>query len=100
MLIIGTRSATRPYSVAIENLQGKKRVILADNIKTVEDPEYNGFIYDEVIFELPPTRQETVESITANFADWWMFGSQPEEKITLEDRVSIIEDVLLSLMEG
>ena len=35
MLLLNTKAASRPASVAIENLQGKKRVILADNIKMV-----------------------------------------------------------------
>ena len=100
MLLLNTKAASRPASVVIENLQGKKRVILADNIKMVEDPKDNGFVYDEVIFFKPAERTDTLAEIEAHFSDWWVYGETDPEPITLEDRVSDLEQLLLELMEG
>lgn len=100
MLLLNTKSASRPASVTIENLQDKKRVILANNIKMVEDPEDNGFVYDEVIFFMPDDRHETIPEIEANFNDWWEYGKSNYKEPTLEERISDIENLLLATTEG
>lgn len=40
-----------------------------------------------------------MKQIEKNFADWWAYAIQPEEPpITLEQRVSDLEDAFLSLL--
>lgn len=100
MLLLNTKAASRPASVVIENLQGKKRVILAGNIKMVEDPEDNGFVYDEVIFFMPDDRHETIPEIETNFDAWWEFGKEDQRDPTIEERLADLEELILSIMEG
>lgn len=100
MLLLNTKAASRPASAAIENLQGKKRVILAGNIKMVEDPEDNGFVYDEVIFFMPDDRHETIPEIETNFDAWWEFGKEDQRDPTIEERLADLEELVLSIMEG
>ena len=100
MLLLNTKAASRPASVTIENLQDKKRVILANNIKMVEDPEDNGFVYNEVIFFMPDDRHETITEIEANFDAWWEFGKEDQKDPTIEERLTDLEELVLSIMEG
>ena len=101
MLYLKTLSSSTPAKVVIEMLpDGTKTVRLADNIETVESEEGTSIQYDEVVFDLPEDRDDSVESITANFEAWWDFGQQETEEITLEQRVSDLEEALLSLLEG
>jgi len=101
MLYLKTLSSSTPAKVVIEMLpDGTKTVRLADNIETVESEEETAIQYDEVVFDLPEDRDDSVESITANFEAWWDFGQQETEEITLEQRVSDLEEALLSLLEG
>lgn len=101
MLYLKTLSSSTPAKVVIEMLpDGTKTVRLADNIETVESEEGTAIQYDEVVFDLPEDRDDSVESITANFEAWWDFGQQETEEITLEQRVSDLEEALLSLLEG
>lgn len=101
MLYLKTLSSSTPAKVLIERLpDGTKTVRLADNIETVESEEGTAIQYDEVVFDLPEDRDDSVESITANFEAWWDFGQQETEEITLEQRVSDLEEALLALLEG
>lgn len=101
MLYLKTLSSSTPAKVLIERLpDGTKTVRLADNIETVESAEGTAIQYDEVVFDLPEDRDDSVESIEANFEAWWDFGQQETEEITLEQRVSDLEEALLSLLEG
>ena len=101
MLYLKTLSSSTPAKVVIEMLpDGTKTVRLADNIETVESEEGTAIQYDEVVFDLPEDRDDSVESITANFEAWWDFGQQETEEITLEQRVSDLEEALLALLEG
>lgn len=101
MLYLKTLSSSTPAKVVIEMLpDGTKTVRLADNIETVESEEGTAIQYDEVVFDLPADRDDSVESIEANFEAWWDFGQQETEEITLEQRVSDLEEALLSLLEG
>ena len=90
-------AAEKPRKVTIEKMpDGGKRVLLADNIKT-KDQEEGGitYEYETVVFSLPDDRDETVKSITTNFADWWEYGKTPEETPTLAERVAILEELML-----
>lgn len=68
--------------------------------QTDEEPKQSLFKYDEVVFYLPDDREETAASIEESFADWWAYGSTDEDaEITLEDRVSALEEIFLMGME-
>lgn len=94
------QSGERPSQVLLERLpDGSANVRLADNIVEMTVEEQTVFQYDEVTFNLPADREETIKSIKKNFTDWWDFGIQPEEPpATLEQRVSDLEDVILALL--
>lgn len=101
MLYVKTQSSCEPAAVQIENLPDGRHVIrLADNVTQRTEEESTVYEYDEVVFNLPDDRDETVKSIEDSFAAWWEFGQQPVEEITLEQRVSDLEDLLLGMMEG
>ena len=101
MLYTKCQSSTPPARVTLENLpEGKRIVRLADNLDTRAEDDGIVYEYDEVVFFLPEDREETVASITAEFAAWWEFGQQDSEEITLEQRISDLEEILLGLLEG
>lgn len=100
MLLIGTKATTVPARVIIEKLETKRRVILADHIEQAEDPEDNGFVYDEVIFFMPDDRHETIPEIEANFDAWWEFGKEEQKDPTIEERLADLEELVLSIVEG
>ena len=57
--------------------------------------------YDEVVFVLPEDRHDTMLDIELAFSDWWVYGSQPDEgAVSLEDRVTDLENVVLELIGG
>lgn len=90
-------AAEKPSKVTLEKLpDGGKRILLADNVKTKEQEEGGiTYEYETVVFSLPDDRDETVKSITTNFADWWEYGKTPEETPTLAERVAILEELML-----
>lgn len=71
---------------------------LADNVQEIATDEGATYEYDEVVFDLPDDREETVESIQAAFAAWWEFGQQEEEEATVESRLSALEDVIMEIL--
>ena len=84
---------------------GRKVVRLADNIEKIVKEDEHGeqtvYQYDEVLFELDADRTETEVDILENFADWWTYGSEPEEALpTIEERLSLVEDVLMEILGG
>lgn len=90
-------SSSYPDKVVVENCPDKIIVRLADNIteKTVEKGKQTVYEYDEVGFVLPDGRVETVESITESFEDWWLYGCEDHTPPTLEERVSVLEDIIM-----
>ena len=59
--------------------------------------------YDEVVFDLPEDRKdETKTSIEKSFTDWWGYGqSDPvDDTVTIEDRVTALEEMYMSMMEA
>lgn len=100
MLHTGVMSTARPSSVVVEQRDGDRRVLLRDHIEEVRITEgkvkQTVYQYDEVVFIMPEDREETVESIVENFSSWWTYGAQPEEPApTLEERIQVLEDVIL-----
>lgn len=98
MLLKDTTSTVRPSVVLMdENEDGSKTVRIAGEVHEEQVEGQTVYTYDEVLFTLEPGRIETVEDIEADLADWFEFGSQPEEPLpTLEERVAALEDFIIS----
>ena len=80
---------------------GSANIRLADNIVALTVDEQEVYQYDEVTFRLGAERTESVKQIEKNFADWWAYGSEPDEPpATLEERVSNLEDMIMVMLEG
>lgn len=96
MLLKDTESNVQPYAVQVEEHEGRKTVRLADNIRQEQREDCSVYVYDEVVFELPADRTDTDEEIREDFDAWWAYGSQDEEApMTLEERVEMIEEILM-----
>lgn len=103
MIYKNAEAGTAPATVTLEPLpDGGRLVRLADNIREEERSEgessWKSYLFDECVFKLPEGHEgETAESIEGSFSDWWSYGSEDEEgeTITLEDRISILEDLIL-----
>ena len=95
-----TRASDMPDRVRIEaQPDGKKTVRLTDNVRHITEDGCDQVEYDEVVFDLPFDRtDETVESIDADFAAWWEYGTEPQDPPTIEQRVADLEDMFLSMM--
>ena len=106
-----------PPAVVFERLpDGDAVVRLYDNIKDAADvaqpgetdPEQepgSAYLADEVMFMLPAARaaEETQESIAADFSGWWKYGEawEGQEKApTVEERLAVMEDFMVAIMEG
>lgn len=106
MIYKDVEARENPEKVLLESLPGKTVVRLRDNVTTfVSDEETKQEMqrYDEVVFDLPEDRKsETKESIEKNFADWWIYGQTDptNDAVTLEDRVTALEEMYMSMMEG
>lgn len=102
MLLKNTESNVRPASVLLERLgDGSANVRLADNVHEEMREDQKIIVYDEVIFTLVADRRETADDIEREFDSWWAYGSAPEEaEPTVEDRLEIVESVLMELMGG
>ena len=103
MLYLKTQSSSMPQAVNLERLpEGPVIVRLAANIHEAETEDEISTIYeyDEVIFQLPDDRaEETAESIQADFSAWWEYGQQAEEEeVTIEDRLSALEDMIFEIL--
>ena len=98
MLLKDTRSNAQPSAVLMDDWQdGTKSVRLAGNIREETSEDGTVFVYDEVTFDLEAGRTETAADIAAEFEDWWAYGSQEEEPLpTLEERVAMLEDYIIS----
>lgn len=94
-------AAEKPRKVTIEKLpDGRRRIILTDNTAKKEDKKAGtSYTYDVADFYLPDDRTETVKSITESFTDWWEYGKTSQEETTLEERVSVLEELALGQNE-
>lgn len=107
----------QPPAVVFERLpDGDAVVRLYDNIKDAADvaqpgetdPEQepgSAYLADEVMFMLPAARaaEETKESIAADFSGWWKYGEAwdgREKAPTVEERLAVMEDFMVAIMEG
>lgn len=102
MLYNDTMSNVRPEKITIETFQERSPIIiLTNNIKMeLDESGSEMFTYDMVTFDLPYDRNENVETISNNFDAWWAYGSQEEKELTLEERVSQLEDIIIELIGG
>lgn len=101
MLLRNTESNVRPSSVLMDNREdGTKAVRMAGNIQEVEKEDQTVFVYDEVVFDLEAGRNETAADIQEEFEAWWEYGSQdPEPLPSLEERITLIEEILMGGLE-
>lgn len=101
MLLRNTESSVRPSSVLMDSREdGTKAVRMAGNIQEVEKEDQTVFVYDEVVFDLEAGRNETAADILEEFEAWWEYGSQdPEPLPSLEERVTLIEEILMGGLE-
>lgn len=107
----------QPPAVVFERLpDGEAVVRLYDNIKDAAgllptdetEPERapgSAYMADEVMFMLPATRaaEETQETIAADFSGWWKYGEAwegQEQAPTVEERLAVMEDFMVAMMEG
>ena len=97
MLLTNTESNIRPSAVIVERSpDGVANVRMANNIREEERDGERLYVYDEAVFTLEADRTETAEDIEADFSEWWEFGILPDEPLpTLEERVALIEDILI-----
>ena len=101
MILKSVQSNLRPELVKLENLpDGQQRVIISENISEIEQEDGILYQYDVYEFSMPNGETATVESITENLEAWKRYADEDHEDPTIEDRVSILEDVVALLMEG
>ena len=81
----------------MEQCPDRTIVRLADNIEEIQIEDQTIYQYEEVTFNLPDDRQETTQSIAENFDEWWLYGQEEHEEPTLEQRVSLLEDILMEM---
>ena len=112
-MLCKAQSGEKPAKVVLTALpDGSTLVALHDNIKKITVKDIPGgeekpvtstsYEYDETMFPLPYDRtDETVETVTEAFADWWAYGSDytgEDNSPTLEERVSNLENTMMDLM--
>lgn len=90
-----SQSTAEPAKVTLEVCPDKTLVWLTDNVEEVQQEEQTVYEYDELVFVLPDDRQETAASIEASFDDWWLYGCEDHSEPTLEERVSILEEIIM-----
>lgn len=104
MLYNNVSCGENPPAVEVESLpDGSRRVILSRDFGEVTGPEGEGTSWQgqQVDFILPEGREETVTDIIGEFDLWWDYGAEwtpADTALTLEQRVSDVEDALLALM--
>ena len=98
MLLRDTRSSVRPCAVLLDEKEdGTKIVRMSGNVREETEEGQVLYVYDEALFELEAEREETAEDIEADFEGWWEYGAQEEEPLpTLEERVAMLEDYIIS----
>lgn len=107
----------QPPAVVFERLPNGEAVVrLYDNIQTATDIAQPGemepgaepggaYTADEVMFMLPTARaaEESQESIATDFSSWWKYGEAwegQEQAPTVEERLAVMEDFMVAMMEG
>ena len=94
-----------PEAVVVEALpEGGRRIVMSRDFEEVPvDGEDAGTTWmgQQVCFVLDDGREDTVESISAAFEEWWAYGEdwKPETgKPTMEQRMADAEAAILALM--
>lgn len=88
-----------PAGVTIElSPDGGRMAVLTDHVQEITGEDGTIWEYDEVKFKLPEDREETAKSIKENFDAWWEYGQQKEEEVTIESRVSALEDAIMEIL--
>jgi len=100
-----------PQAVTLEVLpDGGARLLLHKDVKEVQNPAPDGsgtcaasYECTTAICKLDAERaDETVESIAANFAEWWEYAAAwngDKSSPTVEERLAAVEDMLIALTE-
>ena len=94
-MLCSSQSNVLPTDVTLEQLPDKTIVRLADNVEEIQIEEQTIYQYDEVEFTLPEDRQETRQSIAEHFEEWWLYGTEDHTEPTLEERVSLLEEIIM-----
>lgn len=94
-MLYSSQSTLPPDKVKVEQCPDRTIVWLTDNVEETQIEEQTAYQYDEVRFDLPDDRQETESSITEHFADWWLYGCEDHTEPTLEERVTILEEIIM-----
>lgn len=103
MLLKETTGDVRPESVILEELPDGRRIVRLTNAaieKKNEDGSNGGYIYDEVVFDLPEDRADiqNAEDIAKNFEAWWAFGQEEqEEPMGLQEQIDMLAETILAL---
>ena len=101
MITLNVNSNVSPDRVKIDNLpDGRKVVLLSNNVHQIVVDETTMYEYDAVEFDMPSDREDTISDIERDFDEWWEFGQQEFEEITLEQRVTDLEELVVSLIGG
>lgn len=90
-----SQSNARPARVTLENCPDKTIVRMTDNVTEQRVENQTVYEYDELKFILPSDRHETVKTIEDNFEDWWLYGCEDHEPPTIEERVTILEEIIM-----
>ena len=96
-MLYSSQSTQPPAEVKVEQCPDRTIVWLTDNVQEIQTEDQTVYQYDEVQFDLPEDREETEETIAENFDEWWLYGQEDHTEPTLEERVSIIEDILMEM---
>ncbi len=69
---------------------------LRDNVREETKEDATVYVFDEVVFDLPEGRDDSIEAITEDFAAWWIYGQEDHTPPTLEEKVDILMDAVFS----
>ena len=94
-MLCSAQSNVLPTDVILEECPDKTIVRLADNVEEIQEDDQTLYQYDEVEFILPEDRQETRASIAEHFDEWWLYGQEDHTEPTLEERVSLLEEIIM-----
>lgn len=101
MLYPKVESTIQPEHIIVGDYVNPKNVVLTRNVSEYIGEDGTKFYqYGEVRFQLPYDREETIQSIEENFDDWWIYGEEgSKDDPSLEDRVTDLEELVISLLE-
>lgn len=95
MLYKNVESTTRPKEVEVFPTQ---HCYMRKNIRELTDEEGNAyFMYDEVFFI---DSQANEELLLANFTKYWVDGIQYGIQVSLEERITVLEELMEEVIDG